>query len=164
MEAGQLPLEESLSAYQRGVELLQHCQRQLADAEEKVRVLDNGTPPTGRRRACLNPTALSQDFSDWMRDVQGRTESALPRMPPAAESIPARLHQAMRYSTLGAASACARCSPSPRAITGATPEAPRRCRLRRRMHPRLFAGPRRPALAWTTILASRPPDLPCRIR
>ena len=43
MEAGQLPLEESLSAYQRGVELLQHCQRQLADAEEKVRVLDNGT-------------------------------------------------------------------------------------------------------------------------
>ena len=42
MEAGQLPLEESLSAYRRGVELLQHCQRQLADAEEKVRVLDNG--------------------------------------------------------------------------------------------------------------------------
>lgn len=43
MEAGQLPLEESLAAYRRGVELLQHCQRQLADAEEKVRVLDNGT-------------------------------------------------------------------------------------------------------------------------
>lgn len=43
MEAGQLPLEESLAAYRRGVELLQHCQHQLADAEEKVRVLDNGT-------------------------------------------------------------------------------------------------------------------------
>lgn len=43
MEAGQLPLEESLTAYRRGVELLQHCQRQLADAEEKVRVLDNGS-------------------------------------------------------------------------------------------------------------------------
>lgn len=42
MEAGQLPLEESLTAYRRGVALLQHCQRQLADAEEKVRVLDNG--------------------------------------------------------------------------------------------------------------------------
>ena len=40
MEAGQLPLEESLAAYRRGAELLQHCQRQLADAEEKVRVLD----------------------------------------------------------------------------------------------------------------------------
>jgi exodeoxyribonuclease VII small subunit len=42
MDAGQLPLEESLAAYWRGVELLQHCQQQLADAEEKVRVLDNG--------------------------------------------------------------------------------------------------------------------------
>ena len=42
MEAGQLPLEESLTAYRRGVSLLQHCQNQLADAEEKVRVLDNG--------------------------------------------------------------------------------------------------------------------------
>jgi len=42
MEAGQLPLEDSLTAYRRGMELLQHCQRQLADAEEKVRVLDNG--------------------------------------------------------------------------------------------------------------------------
>ncbi|MDX9706439.1 MAG: exodeoxyribonuclease VII small subunit [Azospira sp.] len=42
MEAGQLPLEESLAAYRRGVGLLQHCQRQLADAEEKVRVLDDG--------------------------------------------------------------------------------------------------------------------------
>lgn len=42
MEAGQLPLEESLAAYRRGAELLQHCQRQLSDAEEKVRVLDGG--------------------------------------------------------------------------------------------------------------------------
>jgi exodeoxyribonuclease VII small subunit len=43
MEAGQLPLEESLSAYKRGVELLQHCQRQLEDAEQRVRILDKGT-------------------------------------------------------------------------------------------------------------------------
>lgn len=42
MEAGQLPLEESLEAYRRGVELLQHCQKQLTDAEARVRVLDNG--------------------------------------------------------------------------------------------------------------------------
>lgn len=42
METGQLPLEESLLAYKRGVELLQHCQRQLADAEERVRILDAG--------------------------------------------------------------------------------------------------------------------------
>ncbi|MCP5269295.1 MAG: exodeoxyribonuclease VII small subunit [Zoogloeaceae bacterium] len=42
MEAGQLPLEESLAAYRRGAELLQHCQGLLADAEEKVRVLEDG--------------------------------------------------------------------------------------------------------------------------
>ena len=44
---------------------------------------------------------MSQNFSDWMSDVQARVESALSRALPAAESIPARLHQAMRYSTLG---------------------------------------------------------------
>ena len=42
MEGGQLPLEASLDAYKRGMALLQHCQLQLADAEEKVRVLENG--------------------------------------------------------------------------------------------------------------------------
>lgn len=42
METGQLPLEESLAAYRRGTELLQHCQHQLAEAEERVRILDNG--------------------------------------------------------------------------------------------------------------------------
>jgi len=42
MEAGNLPLEESLTAYKRGVELLQHCQHQLSDAEQKVQMLENG--------------------------------------------------------------------------------------------------------------------------
>ncbi len=40
MEDGQLPLEASLAAYQRGAELLKFCQAQLADAQQKVRVLD----------------------------------------------------------------------------------------------------------------------------
>ena len=44
---------------------------------------------------------VSQVFSDWMGDVQARVETALANALPAAESIPARLHQAMRYSTLG---------------------------------------------------------------
>jgi len=43
MEDGQLPLEESLTAYRRGAELLQRCQRQLADAERRIQILDNGT-------------------------------------------------------------------------------------------------------------------------
>ncbi|CAG0123411.1 Exodeoxyribonuclease 7 small subunit [Rhodocyclaceae bacterium] len=43
MEAGQLPLEESLAAYKRGAELLQHCRGQLEDAQLQVRMLEEGT-------------------------------------------------------------------------------------------------------------------------
>jgi exodeoxyribonuclease VII small subunit len=42
MESGQLPLEASLTAYKRGAELLQHCRQQLADAEQQVKILENG--------------------------------------------------------------------------------------------------------------------------
>ena len=42
MESGQLPLEASLSAYKRGAELLQYCRQQLADAEQQVKILENG--------------------------------------------------------------------------------------------------------------------------
>ncbi len=40
MEDGQLPLEDSLAAYQRGAELLKFCQSRLADAQQKIRLLD----------------------------------------------------------------------------------------------------------------------------
>jgi exodeoxyribonuclease VII small subunit len=43
MESGQLPLEASLTAYRRGAELLQYCRRQLADAEQQVKILENGS-------------------------------------------------------------------------------------------------------------------------
>jgi exodeoxyribonuclease VII small subunit len=43
MESGQLPLEASLTAYKRGAELLQYCRQQLSDAEQQVKVLENGT-------------------------------------------------------------------------------------------------------------------------
>lgn len=39
MEAGQLPLDQSLAAYKRGAELLQFCQKSLADAQQQVKVL-----------------------------------------------------------------------------------------------------------------------------
>lgn len=42
MDSGQLPLEESLGAYQRGVELLKYCEKVLADAQQRVRVLEDG--------------------------------------------------------------------------------------------------------------------------
>jgi exodeoxyribonuclease VII small subunit len=43
MEAGALSLEQSLAAYQRGMELLKSCQGTLAAAEQKIAVLENGT-------------------------------------------------------------------------------------------------------------------------
>ena len=42
MEGGQLPLKESLAAYQRGAELLQYCQSALKDARQQVQVLEKG--------------------------------------------------------------------------------------------------------------------------
>jgi farnesyl diphosphate synthase len=41
------------------------------------------------------------EFHGWMRDVQAATESALERFLPAAATVPAKLHAAMRYTTLG---------------------------------------------------------------
>ncbi len=43
MEAGQLPLEQSLTAYRRGAELLQYCQARLQEAQQQVRILEAGT-------------------------------------------------------------------------------------------------------------------------
>jgi len=40
MESGQFPLEQSLSAYKRGTELLQYCQKSLAAVEQQVRILN----------------------------------------------------------------------------------------------------------------------------
>ena len=39
LESGQLQLEQSLAAYQRGAELLKLCQQSLADAEQQVSIL-----------------------------------------------------------------------------------------------------------------------------
>ena len=40
METGQMSLEASLSAYQRGAELLQYCQSKLHGAQQQVRILE----------------------------------------------------------------------------------------------------------------------------
>ena len=42
MEAGNLSLEASLAAYKRGMELTAWCQKTLADAEQQVKILENG--------------------------------------------------------------------------------------------------------------------------
>jgi exodeoxyribonuclease VII small subunit len=42
LENGTAPLEESLQAYERGTVLLNYCQATLGQAEQKIRILDNG--------------------------------------------------------------------------------------------------------------------------
>ncbi|MDP2143015.1 MAG: exodeoxyribonuclease VII small subunit [Gallionella sp.] len=42
MEAGKLSLEDSLASYQRGAELLAFCRTRLEDAQQQVRVLEEG--------------------------------------------------------------------------------------------------------------------------
>ena len=49
----------------------------------------------------LSGSGRQLPFPDWMRAVQTQIETALSRRLPPAEAIPARLHQAMRYATLG---------------------------------------------------------------
>lgn len=39
LEQGELPLEESLSAFERGVTLTRNCQTALKEAEQKVEIL-----------------------------------------------------------------------------------------------------------------------------
>ncbi len=49
LEAGDVPLEDSIKLYERGAELKAHCQAKLAEAEEKVAAitLDGDGKPTG---------------------------------------------------------------------------------------------------------------------
>jgi exodeoxyribonuclease VII small subunit len=42
IESGQLPLEQLLTGYQRGAELLQFCRDKLQAVENQVKVLDEG--------------------------------------------------------------------------------------------------------------------------
>jgi exodeoxyribonuclease VII small subunit len=62
LERGDLPLEEALRTFERGVELTRHCQTSLKAAQQKVEILlkrsgqagietfsvpEDGTPPAG---------------------------------------------------------------------------------------------------------------------
>lgn len=49
--------------------------------------------------ALMNSNGMK--FPEWMADVQRRVEHALEQRLPAAQLAPQRLHQAMRYATLG---------------------------------------------------------------
>ncbi|MGH6627148.1 MAG: exodeoxyribonuclease VII small subunit [Burkholderiaceae bacterium] len=42
LESGQLPLEQLLSGYQRGAELLKFCRDRLEAVENQIKLLDDG--------------------------------------------------------------------------------------------------------------------------
>jgi exodeoxyribonuclease VII small subunit len=46
MEQGNLPLEEALKLFERGIQLTRTCQKALKEAEQKVQILleENGEP------------------------------------------------------------------------------------------------------------------------
>ena len=46
-------------------------------------------------------SATEADFAAWMGGIQARVEAALARSLPGPQHAPSRLHQAMRYATLG---------------------------------------------------------------
>lgn len=49
MEQGQLPLDDALKAFERGVQLSRVCRNALQEAEQKVQILmDDKTDPTLR--------------------------------------------------------------------------------------------------------------------
>ncbi|MBT9499573.1 MULTISPECIES: exodeoxyribonuclease VII small subunit [Zoogloea] len=45
MENGQLPLDQALTAYQRGTALLRHCQDVLGKAEQTIHILEANANP-----------------------------------------------------------------------------------------------------------------------
>ena len=49
LESGDVPLEDSIQLYERGAALKEHCQKKLAEAEEKVAqiTLDGDGNPKG---------------------------------------------------------------------------------------------------------------------
>ena len=78
MERGDLSLEDSVSAYERGVALHRYCERALSTAERKIRILTEGAGDDGQEEAL-------QLFRPETGDARapGTGESAAPPPAPA---------------------------------------------------------------------------------
>jgi farnesyl diphosphate synthase len=56
---------------------------------------------SGAASAPASGLLVEPHFDAWMKAVQGATEVALDRLLPPSEQVPCKLHEAMRYTTLG---------------------------------------------------------------
>lgn len=39
LECGQMPLEDAITAYERGAQLRRHCERKINEAEERIHII-----------------------------------------------------------------------------------------------------------------------------
>jgi exodeoxyribonuclease VII small subunit len=79
LEDGQTGLEESLSLYERGVQLIKHCNAKLVQAEQRILVLSG---VNGQGRAALQP------FEHSATAEPAKQETKRVRKKPADPDIP----------------------------------------------------------------------------
>jgi len=88
LESGALGLSESIDAYERGVALLRRLHAELAEAEERVKVLvridEEGRPVLADHEAAAEPSAGATRGRGRTRSRTGRTKP-LPGMDGACE-------------------------------------------------------------------------------
>ncbi len=169
LEQGDVPLEEALQAFERGVTLTRACQEALTAAEQKVEILLER--PDGSHAAAPfdavgdrgRPGVTGADPAARLAAWQARVEAGL-------DAAPARRHRAAGAAARGDALQRARrrqAHPAgarlcDRRAVGRRRRAAGRRGCGRRDDPRLFADPRRPAGDGRRRPAPRPADLPPR--
>lgn len=98
LESGDLPLEEALSEFERGVQLARQGQSQLQKAEQRVQILlaDSEDSPTTPLRRTLN----KMDFPQQLQACVEQANGALRRFiaPQPFQNTP--LVEAMHYGAL----------------------------------------------------------------
>jgi len=61
MEEAELPLEELIGQYSRGMKLVRLCEGKLSEAEQQVEVLTDETPPVAAEEAEFEPDAAVEE-------------------------------------------------------------------------------------------------------
>ena len=111
MEQGDLSLDESLAAYERGVGLYRQCQAALEQAELRVRLLsDPEQPEDARSLRAPRPMAADARFAALGGSAWKPRSTALPA---AADAAPHACTPPCATPCSAAASACGRCWSTP---------------------------------------------------
>ena len=110
LEEGDLPLEQSMQLYERGLQLSRFCHAKIEEAERRIELLNE----RGELRAAPAALGLSGDdestraavkgtptaIEGWL-DLHRRTiDAALQRFLPTPPAVPSILSDAMRYSVM----------------------------------------------------------------